>query len=82
MINFVLSDEITAKVMIKERQRACENFVGDIFFPGERLNFRENLRNFGAKTFFVEIFCRDLFCRDHCPWFLAPNIPVLGLGFF
>ena len=36
----------------EERQRACKKNYEDILFLGERLNFPENVRNFGAQTFF------------------------------
>ena len=38
---------------LEERLRACEKDFEDVFFPGERLKFLENLRNFGEKTFFL-----------------------------
>ena len=40
---------------IEERQRACEKIFEDFFFHGKRMKFAENVRNFGAKAFSLEI---------------------------
>ena len=41
-------------VVLKNTRELAKNFL-KTFFPGKRLKFPENLQNFGAKTFFLEI---------------------------